>query len=227
MKLDKFDTTNTTITDDELHALPYNKENSVADQHREVLEETTVEKALHSLCPVGNTAETPIVLTTGASNEETPARKVCQPKDLAKLQRKFNDLKIPKKNRILVLCNQHLEDLLNADEKFANQYNINSKEGKVTKSYGFEIYEENYNPVFQGGSKMAYDAAANETLDQNVSVAFYTGRCVKARGSVTMYHKKAQDDPERRESKIGFRMRFIAFPKTTKGFGAIVSDTVA
>ncbi|MDO9255415.1 MAG: hypothetical protein Q7U54_07885, partial [Bacteroidales bacterium] len=47
--LDKFDSTNTNISDDELQALPYDKEGSVISQHNEVLEEKILTKAAHSL----------------------------------------------------------------------------------------------------------------------------------------------------------------------------------
>ena len=44
--LNKYDTENTTVTDDELNALPYDKLGDVQQQHREELEDKTAEHAL-------------------------------------------------------------------------------------------------------------------------------------------------------------------------------------
>ncbi len=224
ISLDKYDTVNSAITDDELYALPYDKEGSVIRQHREVLEESTTEKSLHALAPSTNADESPVVETTGDSNEETNARKRMVPADIIKMKRKFDDLKIPKKDRILVLCNQHIQDLLLVSENFEKNYvNKDIATGKIMNMYGFEIHECSYNPVYQDGTKQAYGAAASDSADQNASVAFYAGRAAKATGSVKMYHSEAETDPENRQTLIGFRLRHIAFPKTTKGFGAIIS----
>lgn len=224
ISLDKYDTTNTAIKDDELYALPYDKEGSVIRQHRETLEESTIEKSLHALCPSTNSDDSPVIATTGDSNGETNARKRMIPADIISMKRKFDDLKIPKRDRILVLCNQHVEDLLLVSENFEKNYiNKDIATGKIMQMYGFEIHECAYNPVMQSGTKQSFDAESSDSLDQNVSVAFYAGRAVKATGSVKMYYSAAETDPENRQTLIGFNMRHIAFPKTTKGFGAIYS----
>ncbi|NJM13978.1 MAG: hypothetical protein HC896_00085 [Bacteroidales bacterium] len=141
--LDKFDTTNTRITDDELYALPYDKNGSVLQQHREVLEEKTASKAAHSLAPTVATLS-----TTGSSNGETYARKRLTVADIVKAKKWMDDLKIPKKNRELVLCNDHVQDLLLVDEKFAKQYQ-DIEQGKVLNMYGFIISEFVDNPKYK------------------------------------------------------------------------------
>jgi hypothetical protein len=226
LALDKFETENTSISDDELYGLPYDKQGSVINQHRETLEEKTAEKALHSLAPAADSATTPVVSSTGDSNGETQARKRLVIADIVKLKKKMDDLKIPKKGRELVLCNAHVQDLLLVDEKFAKQYQ-DIPEGKVLKLYGFNISESTYNPVYydNGGTltKRAWGAAAVPADDLDASVAYYNGRAVQARGDVTMYLSEAKDNPEYRRSVVGFRLWHICIPKKTLGFCALVS----
>lgn len=227
ISLDKFDTKNTKITDDELYALPYDKEGSAIRQHREVLEEATIEKTLHALCPLTNDAESPVISTTGASNgAATNPRLRLTPADIIAAKKALDDLKVPKKDRLLVLCNDHVEDLLLTSENFEKNYvNKDIASGKIMNMYGFEIHELSYNPVFDNttGNKKAYGAAAAPATDRNASVFFYAGRAGKATGSVTMYRKLASEDPENRATLVGFRIRHIGFPKTKVGFGAIAS----
>ena len=102
ISLFKYSTENTEVSNDELYALPYDKVGSVQRQHRETLEEQTLSHALHSLAPVANTAKTPIIETTG--NDDGTGRKRLTSKDLINYKKKLDNLKIPKKGRVLVLC---------------------------------------------------------------------------------------------------------------------------
>jgi len=228
--LDKFETTNTIITDDELYGLPYDKKGSVITQHNEVLEEKTAKKAAHSLAPSLDTAVTPLVLTTGVSDGGVNACKRLVPADIVRLKRKMDDLLIPKQNRILVLCNAHIEDLLLVDQVFEKQYK-DIPEGKVLRMYGFDIYEHADNPVYYDNAgdltKRAYGAAADPATDQNASLAFYTERAVQARGDANMYYADASTDPKYRQSEVGFRLYHICLPKKLDGFCALVSDIAA
>lgn len=228
LDLDKFDTKNTDITDDELHGLPYDKPGSVVESHRLALEEKTEEKAIHSLCPDSDTSTTPIVKTTGDSNEETDARKRLIIADLIKAKRKLDDLKVPKKGRELVLCPSHVEDLLLVSQVYKDQYSKLAS-GEVINLYGFIISEFSGNPNFSAttNAKKAFGAASNPSDDLDVSPFYYAPRAVQAVGTVTLYHGKAVDRPETRKSTVGFRLYHLCLPKQTTGFGAIVSTKVA
>lgn len=227
LALDKFDTVNTKITEDELYALPYDKPGSTIEQHREVLEERSADKSLHSLAPAGDSASTPIVLTTGDSNGEANARKRLTPADIIKIKKKLDDLKVPKKGRELVLCSQHVEDLLLTSEKFEKQYQ-NVKTGEVLDMYGFIISEYLEEPVYYDNAgtltKRAFGAASVPAEDQSASIVYYNKRAAQATGEVVMYMAEAKNDPENRETKVGFRVYHICIPKKNTGFGAIVSD---
>ena len=225
ISLFKYDTTNTKITDDELYGLPYDKPGSVQQQHRETLEEETQAHALHSLAPVANTASTPILVTTGPDDGTGRLRLIS--KDLINYKKALSapELKIPMKGRILVLCPDHIADLLIEDKALEVQYH-NHKEGAISKNYyGFELYEDIYAPEYDGSlDKIPFGSEISGTP---ASVLFLVQRTAKARGSVNRYMSKAEDNPLNRETVVGFRLYFIAIPTSLKGQGAIVSGAAA
>lgn len=85
VSLDRFDTEATPVTDDELHAVSYDKMGSVLERHREALKETTWQKAIHAYAPDGHKAgKTPVLATTG---ETVDGRKKFTVADLVNLKR--------------------------------------------------------------------------------------------------------------------------------------------
>jgi len=222
ISLHKYDTENYEVTDDELYALPYDKKDSVQRQAREVLEEKTQEHALHSLAPMANTTNTPIIETTGP-NDGTGRKRLIY-KDLVTLKQKLDLLKVPKKGRILVLSADHVADLLLEDKALNVQYQ-NHKEGAIASNYaGFEIYDDIYSPEYDATTlqKIPFGSA---TTGKQASVVFYAKATAKARGTVKRYMRGASQDPEFRKSVVGFRLHFIAIPIREKGQAAIVSGT--
>lgn len=227
--LDKFDTENTSIPDDELQGLPYDKQGSILQQHRQTLEEATATKSAHSLAPSVHSVATPIILTTGDSNRETNARKVMMPAQIIAAKKMLDKMKVPLKDRILVLCPEHIADLLAVDEKFALQYK-NIRTGEVLPMYGFDIYEfgalPKYHLVNAILTKKALGSIDDDANDQVASIFFSAVRTNQFLGNVTMYNSQASVDPQNRRSLIGFRMYHMCLPVKQEGFGVIVSDKV-
>lgn len=223
VSLNKYDTENTTVTDDELYALPYEKVSDVQTQHREELEDTTAEHALHAIAPASNSTNTPVLVTTG--EDDGTGRKRLTSKDLINLKKKMDNLKVPKQGRILVLCPDHVADLLEEDRKFYSQYQ-NHKAGVISMNYyGFKTYESTYCPTYDaGGDKEAFGAAPT---GYEASVVLHKRTVVKATGTVKRYMRDASDDPEMRENTIGFRLWFVCVPIKDEGSAAIVSASVA
>lgn len=236
LTLDKFDTENTRITRDELYNLPYDKEGSVLSQHRLALEDKTATKSAHSIAPAsgkadGTTPNTPIVLTTGAADGRTNARKMLTPKDIINAKEALDMLDIPMAGRVLLLDFLHLNDLLNMDEKFRQQW-INMPQGTLmTQMYGFTIAQNFRAPVYTVASgtytKAAFGAASAPTTDQRASLFFYAPRAVQAVGTAEMFYRDASIDPENRETTVGFRIYQMCLQKKAQGFGAIVSALTA
>lgn len=219
ISLYKYDTENTKVTDDEAYALPYDKAGSVQQQHRETLEERTREHALHSLAPAKDTTETPIITTTGSP--DASGRKRLISADLVTLKKKLDQLKVPAKGRVLVLCADHVADLLLEDKALNNQYH-NHKEGAIAMNYyGFQLYEDVYAPEYDtSGDKIPFNSA---TSGKAASVVFHQKTTAKARGTVKRYFAKSEENPTMRETVIGFRLYFLCIPIRKLGQAAIIS----
>lgn len=212
IKLDKFQSKVTPITDDELFALSYDKMQRVKESHGNSINESKFAKAAHSLCAQENTSKTPVLKTSGAVDTASKRKKMTVG-DLLEMKRALDNLGVPAQNRRLVLCQDHVNDLLETDQNFKEQYNINRNDGTIGKLYGFDIYESALNPLYTtAGKKKAVGASAG-TGEFPCSFAFYTPRVFKATGSTKMYYSEAKTDPEYQRNKINFRHYFIAMPK--------------
>ena len=211
VSLDKFDTEATSVTDDELHAVSYDKMGSVLERHREALKEATWKKAIHAYAPDSNKAKkTPVILTTG---ETVDGRKKFTMADLVELKRQCDAMGMPQDGRVLVLCPDHSNDLLETSKNYAEHYNINDTEGKITRLYGFDIYEYNECPYYNASTlnKVAFNKAAGVT-DMQASVAFRVNNMMKANGSVKFYHQDAVNDPLYHRNLVNFTKWNLALP---------------
>lgn len=220
VSLDKYQTKPTRITDDEMYALSYDKKATVIERHKEALDEKKYSRAIHAISPTENTKATPVILTTGAAAD---GRKIMTRKDLVRLKKLFDKNKVPKIGRILVLCSDHVADLLENDQQFANQY-YNAESGKVNKQLGFEIYEYDDCPYYNVTTlkKVAYGSVPADT-DTQASIAFSPQRMMKANGTVKTYASEAKDSPTTQENLISFRAHSICLPLKDEAMGAIVS----
>ena len=212
VKLDKFQTKVTPVTDDELYAASYDKMARVKESHANALNDSKFTKAAHALCAQENTAKTPVLKTTGERDAETGRLRLTMA-DLVALKAAMDKLHVPAENRRLVLCSDHVNDLLLVSQTFREQYNIDRATGKVGKLYGFDVYEYANTPLYtQAGKKKNLGVAAGAG-EFNCSFAFYTPRVFKATGSTKMYYSEAATDPEYQRNKINFRHYFLCMPK--------------
>ena len=219
VKLDKFQTKVTPITDDELYAASYDKMARVKESHANALNDSKFTKAAHALCAQQDSAKTPVLKTTG-ERDATTGRLRLTMADVVALKAAMDKLGVPAENRRLVLCPDHANDLLLASQTFREQYNIDRATGKVGKLYGFDVYEYANTPLYtQAGKKKNLGVAAGDG-EFNCSFAFYTPRVFKATGSTKMYYSEAATDPEYQRNKINFRHYFLCMPK--KGDAGVV-----
>ncbi len=220
--LDKFQTKVVPVTDDELYALSYDKMARVKESCANVINDAKYYKAAHALCPTKNTDTTPVLKTTGAKDASTGRLKLTMA-DVVALKRALDKMGVPSIGRRLVLCPDHVNDLLETEQTFKEMYNINRADGTVGKLYGFEIYESNYNPTYStSGVKNAVGATA-KTGEFQASFAFYVPRVFKATGSTKMYYSEASTDPQNQRNLISYRHYFICLPKKEDAGGAIMS----
>lgn len=230
VSLHKYDTTNTTVSDDELYALAYEKLNDVQLQHREELDAKTAAHALHALAVPAHTAVTPVLETTGPDDGTGRRRLITQ--DLINYRKALSDLNVPLKGRVLVLSNEHEADLMTEDSNRAKSWGADFQSGAVgVQHVGFKLYTSTDAPY--------YDLAENEddemvwtkqafgaVTGRQASVLFFAPNAVKATGTVKRYARLAENDPENRKNTLGFRLWFIAVGIKDEGFGAIVSADV-
>lgn len=217
--LDKFQTKKTAVSDDQLFAISYDKMGSVIERHGDAITIAKFKKAAHALAPNSNTAKTPVVPTSG---EDDNGRKKCTRKDIIALKRKLDALQIPTEGRRLVLCSDHVNDLLEDDQKFRDQY-YNYTSGKIANMYGFEVYEFENCPYFtKEGTKVPFKNSPSGT-DHQASFCFYTKRVFRAQGSTKMYYRDAQTNPDYQQNEVNFRHYYIVLPKKMEAIGAIYS----
>lgn len=217
ISLDKFQTKVTPITDDELYALSYDKIARVKESHANAINDSKFAKSAHALCANEDTATTPVLTTTGSRDKKTGRLKLTI-SDVIRMKAALDKLKVPTTNRRLVLCPDHVNDLLETEQNFKEQYNINRGEGKVGRMYGFDIYEYANNPLYTTAGKKKAVGATASTGEFQCSFAFYTPRVFKATGSTKMYWSPAENDPEYQRNKVNFRHYFICmFKKADAG----------
>lgn len=217
--LDKYQTKPTVVTDDVARGLSYDVIGSVIERHRDKVDEEKIARALHALAPSSNATKTPVLMTTGTA---ASGRKRLTVADVIAMKEKFDKMKVPVQGRVLVLCPEHVNDLLLADTAFAQRYN-NTATGKIADMYGFEVFEYVDAPVYNRstGAKKTYGATAANT-DGNASVAFYAPRMMKATGETKAYID--EPDTTNQEWRYNVRHYFICLPLKNEAIGALVSD---
>lgn len=219
--LDKFQTKATRVTDDELYAISYDKFGSVVERHRESIVTVKYKKFAHALAPYSHTAKTPVIQTSG-EKDAVSGRNKLTPKDIIALKRAFDNMEVPEDGRVLVLCPDHVNDLLELDQSFKDKY-YNYTSGKLMNMYGFEVYTFVNAPYFnKSGVKLAYNVVPTAT-DHKGSFAFYRPRMFRAQGSTKMYYSEAATNPQTQENLVNFRNYDIVLPKKMEAIGAIYS----
>ena len=219
--LNKFDTENTIVSLDELYALPYDKVSDVQMQHRETLEDETMEYGLYGIPPTEKDEDANLfIIETTGEVKENGLKKLVK-KDLRALQEKMNKAGIPKKGRILILCDEHETDLYDEDRQFENKMG-NHKEGSPAPMlYGFKIYVDSTTPEYNDNlSKLPYQSV---DVGRKSSVVFHKKATAKAIGSVVRIALPANMNPTERENVIGYQLHHVIVAYGVEGSAAIVS----
>lgn len=218
--LDKFQTKATRVTDDQLYALSFDKYSADVERHGNAILTVKYKKAAHALAPYSHTDKTPVIPTSGEA--DASGRKKMTVKDIIALKRAFDNMEVPEDGRVLVLCPDHVNDLLEADQSFKDKY-YNYTTGKLLNMFGFEVYTYVNCPYYtKEGVKVSYNVAPAAT-DLKGSFAFYRPLMFKAQGSTKMYYSEARTNPTTQESLVNFRHYYIVLPKKLLAIGAIYS----
>jgi hypothetical protein len=222
VSLDKLDTTNTEVSDDELIALPYDKKSSVMADHVTALRLAKIKKALFNMGPASDTTSTPVFKTTGANDGTGRLRLTLA--DIIAWRLRLTNLGIDISTCSLILCPEHCSDIQLFDQSFRDRFS-NTESGKIIGMLqGFKTFENMNNPKYNNSTfdKKAFGASAAGT-DTPSSVFYSTQNAMKALGSVDVYISDAHINPLTRTSLFGARLRNIYSPVTTIGTGAIIT----
>lgn len=223
LEIDTFDTENTMVKNADKAELKYDKLASITRGHKNSLRMKIMEKAIHAIAPSANGTFTPLLQATGTDNGNGLKR--LKWADVRNLQKQFNNAEMPAEGRIIILSQQHLEDLELED---LDRFNKVMDKGVIC---GFKMYAladkrlPRYNRTT--GAKVAFTAAAAPATDTTASVAFHKDEVGRAMGTTQMFHSKAPDDPIYRRDVIGFQQRAMVIPIRNKGIAAIYSPAAA
>jgi hypothetical protein len=229
IQLDKFQTKVTTLSDDQINGASYAKIDSATRAHTRGILSSKFKKAIHALAPAVESANTPVIVTTGTGLN---GRKRLVYADLVALKRELDKQQMPAEGRRLVLTGEHVNDLLEDRDRFANLLSdMNS--GKVApKIAGFEIYSYDANPLFfkDAGNSNKWTkrpfGTAPQGGDKEASVCFLADNVAKKTGLTKQYFKSAAEDPDNQTNRLNYRHYFIALPVRQKYMGAIVSTDI-
>lgn len=217
VELDVFETENTLVRHPEVIEYAYDQLESVLMGHRNTLRATTGTKAAHAYAPDEDTADTPVIQTSG---DVAGTRKRLTIEDVLFLKERFDNQDIPLEERYLVLHPSHVTDLILLDTKsFKDIGDIVNGEPK--RLAGFNILQFSKTAYYDNTGKKKSFGSIPDVTDGFCSFAFQSGEVMKADGNVKMF--KHVDDPLTRSTIVGFEKRFIALPLRNKGIGAIVS----
>ena len=226
VSLDKYQTAVTTISDDDAMGASYDVIDGATKGQTSAIKSNKYMKGIHAICPDTDSADTPIIKTSGADTGEGTGRKAMTRSDIIALKKKFDKMQCPKDGRRLVLCSDHVSDLLNNDQKFENQYYA-YKQGTINDIFGFQIYEYNGNPYISSSTsqKLSWGAIPSDT-DFEASVAFYAPNIAKKTGKTKQYFTDSKTDPKNQTNKLNYRHYFMMIPKRKKYIGAIMSAKI-
>lgn len=223
VQLDKYQTKVTTLTDDQATGSSYAQIDVITKSHRDDITEAKFAKAIHSIAPQTTVAgDTFVIQCTG--DEVTPGgRRKMLWKDLVAARKQMNDAKCKKRGRRIVLCDDHVTDLLEDNSnKYADKladYLSGTIKGVLA---GFEVYENVDNPAYTPAGVKKVWGAVSAATDRNASIIFHPENIVKKTGMTKQYFADAKTNPQVQQNEYAVRHYFIAVPVMNKYSGAII-----
>lgn len=228
VRLHKFQSLPTELTDDQVLGASYAKIDAATNAHKEAILAKKYARAAHAMAPAANTAATPVILTTGkdlnAATAVATERLQMAYQDLVALKAACDGAtpKMPTQGRRLVLCDDHWNDLLLDRKNFGDQL-VNYKEGSpAPRILGFDIFRYSDNPSYNGTTKLAFGATPTSVQSQ-ASFVFVVSNVAKKTGFTKQYFKDAKGDTRNQSNELNYRHYFVACPKRLQKIAAIAS----
>lgn len=234
ISLNKYDTQNTMVTNDELRAISYDKMAVTLDLHMNAISDKAAKRAAFNLAA---TNDAYIKTTTGNSDGRAVAKKRMTPDDIINITEITSITAdeggpdFPEGEMIGVLDPRHVADLQKLDQKFENQWK-DAKTGELFPYNGIMIMKFNNNARYTADgdgtfTRKAFGAAYDAANDLHSSLFFLPSRAFAAAdANPEMFYKIKTTDPQYRANTVGFQHWNIVAKKKIDGFYQIVSDKI-
>ncbi len=217
-----FDTENVRLVNVTAKQYAFDGVKEMTKQLKKTLVERIAAATTHSWAPSTNAALTPILTATGAIRPDT-GRRALTLADVARLQYSFDRADIPASGRVLVLCPEHRQDLLNEDRALFKAFG-ELRSGQILPLYGFDVYVYNRNPLYTtAGAKKAFGSVAVPATDCYASVVYHESEVMIAEGTLDVFFRPKNINTEGRADELGLQMFHIGTSIRNKAIGAIYS----
>lgn len=222
---DKVDTTPTEVDDAEIRSLNFDKRAAVRVKHTESWRLGMRNYVMQKLAPETDATGMPVLRTTG---EVVDGRRRLTYADMIKFYSIVEGLNLPMKDKLaMILCAEHKQDLIE-DRASTNNYRdiqIDTKTGELKAFYKLKLFENNYNPKYDGGGTLKAIGSAELATDRNASTFFYAPNTVHHVDKVKILYKPEHLDTESADPVSTFRLQSYGLTDKTQkyGFGSLVS----
>lgn len=226
ISLDKYQTKVVTLRDDDTLGASYDKIDTATKSMTRGINVQKYQRAIHSIAPLNNTDDTPVILATGVMDPMKPDvvlmdgdRKRLVYPDLVRAKEACKGFGLCR----LVLNESHWNDLLLDRQNFGNQL-IDYAAGKPNPNIaGFELHKyEGEMPLYTSAKvKKPYGSIKGAT-DLTASVIFVKEAIAKKTGITKQYFVKAENNPSRQSNDLAYRHYYIVTPFRNKKIGAII-----
>lgn len=214
------DTQPTHLTNVEELETAYDKVDSILRQHTATLRDQAATRGSYALLPAADGAMTPVVQTTGALDTFRALRRV----DIIKLASRFDQAKMPRQGRTLLLDSVAMEQILAEDITLFNQISAAVNGTLAGGIYGFKPYIYNSGHLYTSSNVPDTLGGAYAAGDKYVrAIAFINSEAFRAMGSVDVRAEERWADY--RGWLIGAQMRFLAGTIADRGIGVIITAT--
>lgn len=227
---DKLDTDVTVVTDEELRAMPFDKDSEIKKMHMDSWKIGIRNYVMYKLAVASHTASTPVVRTTGAT---VGTRKRLTISDLITYIASIKLLNLPDADKwYMILCAEHEADLLleRNDKTVVNRGDliINPTTGKIERLYELKFFTNNFNVTYSTGGTLKADGATPVSTDRNASIFYYAPNTVYHIEGVQSLYTPMQQSTRTVNPQADFRLHSYGLcdKKQDYGFGAIVSAVV-
>lgn len=219
--LDKYQTKVVTLPDDQTMGASYDIIDTATKSMTRGITVDKYQRAIHSIAPLTNTSNTPVIVATGGPDTLTDAS--------GRPRLTYEDLVAAKEATKgfgqcrLVLNETHWNDLLLDRKNFGNQL-VDYNQGKPAPFIaGFELHKyDGEMPIFDNTlAKKAY-GSIKEATDKVASVIFVKEAIAKKTGITKQYFVKAENNPTRQSNDLAYRHYYVVVPFRAEKIAAII-----